>query len=256
MFANRFSSLGAAFLFSIVCAAQTSIPPASPAVGAASNDAAMAKLLALQNDFIQTIKANGFQPRLPAPTIVLDNPPSYGDYEDEKNVLHIAVWSALSPEQQARFTRLAGLRGGGNTGEEAFEDGVHHWVFIHELGHWWQACQHRTTENHYSVEYGANRIAAAYWRLKDPAFMERTEKKMTTVIGTLPQPVPADQSPEKYFNENYEKLGPTPAYIWFQYSMVLKVQVDVQVDVLCCFSPRLFAGREADNFQCWCCVPN
>ena len=36
------------------------------------------------------------------------------------------------------------------------------------------------------VEYGANRIAAAYWRLKDPGFMERTEKKMTTVIATMP----------------------------------------------------------------------
>ena len=52
----------------------------------------------------------------------------------------------------------------------------------------------------------------------------KTEKKMTAVIATMPQPVPTGQSPEKYFNENYEKLGPTPAYIWFQYSMVLKVQ--------------------------------
>lgn len=139
-------------------------------------------------------------------------------------MLHIAVWSALSPEQQARFTRLASLLGGGKTGEEAFDDGVHQWVFAHELGHWWQACQRKTGENHYSVEYGANRIAAAYWRLKDPAFMERTEKKMSTVIATMPQAVPAGQSLEKYFNENYEELGPAPAYIWFQYSMVLKAQ--------------------------------
>ncbi len=71
----------------------------------------------------------------------------------------------------------------------------------------------------------ANRIAAAYWRLKDPAFMDRTEKKMATAIPTLPQPtIPAGETQEQYFNENYEKLGPTPAYIWFQYSMVLKVQ--------------------------------
>ena len=224
MFANRLLSLGVVFLFATVSAAQTGAPAASPSANSSSNEAEMAKLVALQNDFIETIKADGFQVGLAAPTIILDNPPSYGNYEDEKNVLHIAVWTALLPEQQARFTRLAGLLGGGKTGEEAFEDGVHHWVFIHELSHWWQACQHKTSENHFSVEYGANRIAAAYWRLKAPAFMERTEKKMSTVMATMPQPVPTGQSPEKYFNDNYEKLGPTPAYIWFQYSMVLKVQ--------------------------------
>lgn len=224
MFANRLLSLGATFLLAAVSAGQNTAPAPSPAVNSASNEAELAKLVALQKDFIETIKADGFQPSLAPPTIVLDNPPSYGEYEDEKNVLHIAVWSALSPEQQARFTRLAGLLGSGKTGEEVFDDGVHRWVFVHELGHWWQACQRNTGENHYSVEYGANRIAAAYWRVKDPVFMERTEKKMTTVIATMPQPVPTGQSLENYFNENYEKLGPTPAYIWFQYSMVLKVQ--------------------------------
>lgn len=209
MFANRILSLSLVFLFANVSAAQTGAPAASPSANSSSNEAEMTKLVALQNEFIETIKAEGFQVGLAAPTIILDNPPSYGNYEDEKNVLHIAVWTALSPEQQARFTRLAGLLGGGKTGEEAFEDGVHHWVFIHELSHWWQACQHKTSENHYSVEYGANRIAAAYWRLKDPAFMERTEKKMKTVIAIMPQPVPAGESPEKYFHDNYEKLGPT-----------------------------------------------
>jgi hypothetical protein len=200
------------------------LPSASPAADS-RNELEMTKLVRLQNDFIETIKANGFKPTLVAPAIVLDNPPSYGNYEDEKNTLHIAVWTALSTEQQARFTRLAALLGGGESGEEAFEDGVHHWVFVHELSHWWQACQHATGGSHYSVEYGANRIAAAYWRAKDPAFMKRTEKKMDTVIATLPpQVIPAGQTQEQYFNQNYEKLGPTPAYIWFQYSMVLKVQ--------------------------------
>lgn len=183
----------------------------------------MAQLVALRDAFVNQIKAEGFQPSLPPPTIVLDNPPSYGNYENEKNLLHIAVWQALTPAQQARFSRLAAMLGQGQTGEQAFDDGVHHWVFVHELGHWWQACQHKIDESHYSVEYGANRIAAAYWRLKDPAFMDRTTKRMATVIATLPNPVPEDQPKEKYFDENYDKLGPTPAYIWFQYDMVLKV---------------------------------
>jgi hypothetical protein len=224
MFPDWIVLLISGFLFMSAAAAQTAPTDTPPGAAFSSNEAVMAQLVALQSDFIATIKADGFQPSLPVPRIVLDNPPSYGNYEDDKNLLHISVWSALSPEQQARFSRLASLLGEGKTGEQAFEDGVHHWVFVHELSHWWQACQHKTGENHYSVEYGANRIAAAYWRLKDPAFMERTEKKMTTVTATMPNPVPPDQPAERYFNDNYEKLGPTPAYIWFQYSMVLKVQ--------------------------------
>jgi hypothetical protein len=38
--------------------------------------------------------------------------------------------------------------------------------------------------------------------------------------------VPAGQTKEKFFNENYEQLAPTPAYRWFQYSMVLSVQAE------------------------------
>jgi hypothetical protein len=232
MFLGRFIFVVSAFLFVGVSPAQTIQTDTPPAGNSSSNQAVMAQLVVLQNDFIATIRADGFTPTLPAPTIVLDNPPSYGRYEDDKNLLHISVWSALSAEQQARFSRLASLLSEGKTGEQTFEDGVHHWVFIHELSHWWQACQHKTGENHYSVEYGANRISAAYWRLKDPKFMERTEKKMATVSAAMPNPLPPGQSEETYFSENYEKLGPTPAYIWFQYSMVLKVQRETPLPTL------------------------
>jgi len=186
----------------------------------------MGQLITLRDSFVNQVKAEGFQPSLPPPTVVLDNPPSYGNYEGDKNLLHIAAWAALTPEDQARFSRVAAMLGGGQTGEQTFEEGVHHWVFVHELGHWWQACQHKTGENHYSVEYGANRIAAAFWRLKDPTFMERTAKNMATVYAAMPNPIPEGQSPQAYFNDNYEKLGPTPAYRWYQYSMVLKVQAE------------------------------
>jgi hypothetical protein len=199
----------------------------STAVAEISPDEVLLRqLTTLRDAYVSQIKAEGFRPGLAPPTIVLDNPPSYGNYEDDKNLLHIAVWSALTPEQQSRFSRLATRLGKGQTGEEAFEDGVHHWVFVHELGHWWQACGHKSGANHYAVEYGANRIAAAYWRLKDPAFMQRTEEKMALLYPTMPSPMPEGQVKEAFFNDNYRKLGPTPAYIWFQYGMVLDVQAE------------------------------
>jgi hypothetical protein len=189
-----------------------------------SKEDVMIKLNALRDRFISTIKADGFRTRLPAPTIVLDNPPSYGNFEEDKNLLHIAVWAALTEQQQSRFEHVSKLIENGKSGEQTFEESVHHWVFVHELGHWWQACQHKISNNHYSVEYGANRLAAAYWRQTDPDLMRRTENRMATVIRTIQSPLPEGQIKETYFNDNYERLGPTPGYIWFQYTMVLSVQ--------------------------------
>src|ERR1700759_4698306 len=103
MIANRILSLTAAGLSAAVCLAQTTAPIASPPANSSSNEAKMAELVNLRNDFIQTVRARGFEPTLAPPIILLDNPPSYGNYEDEKNILHIAAWSALSPDQQARF---------------------------------------------------------------------------------------------------------------------------------------------------------
>ena len=210
------------FVTTPVCTPAQNLP--KPSASIASNTALMTQLVALRDSFVTQIEREGFQPSLPPPTIILDNPPSYGNYDDEKNILHIADWNALSADEQARFARLAARLGQGQTGEQAFEDSVHHWVFVHELGHWWQACEHKTTDTHYAEEYGANRIAAAYWRLNDPNFMYRTKNKMTTVIGSLPNPVPDGESKEKYFNENYEKLAGTPGYIWYQYDMVISVE--------------------------------
>lgn len=221
------------FLFAVLMGmAQTAAAPsAKPAADGPADEAVMAKLTALRDSFINQIKAEGFQPSLPPPKIVLDNPPAFGRYEDHDNTIHIAVWSALKPDQQARFERLAAAIGGQQTGEQQFDESIHHWVFIHELSHWWQGCQlvkqiGRYSEDLYSLEYGANRVAAAYWRLKDPALMERTERRMSGVQSVLTSPVPAGKDEKQYFNQNYATLAPTRDYIWYQYSMVLKAQAE------------------------------
>lgn len=219
------------FLFSSVwvcslpAGASNEIPPAAQPE-AVSNGDMMAQLNALRDVFIRAIKAEGFRSRCPVPTIVLDNPPSYGNFAEDKNLLHIAVWSALTEQQRDRFDRVSALLNNGKSGEQTFDESVHHWIFVHELGHWWQACQHKTGDNHYSVEYGANRIAAAFWRQTDPDLMRRTEDRMAKVLPTIPSGLPQGQTLEAYFNANYERLGPTPGYIWFQYTMVLDVQAE------------------------------
>jgi hypothetical protein len=63
-------------------------------------------------------------------------------------------------------------------------------------------------------------------QMKDPTFMQRTEKKMTVVSAMMASPVPEGESKEKYFNENYERLAPT------QYSMVLGAQAEKPLPTL------------------------
>lgn len=183
------------------------------------------RLTALRDAFIAQIRAEGFEPKIPPPTIIFDNPSSYGQYDNDQNSVHISTWSSLSEDQRARFFRLSKLLQG-RPPEQVFEDSVYHWVFIHELSHWWQASEGKLDAGHYSIEYGANRVAAAFWRLKDPEVMRATETRMATAFPTLPVPVLEGKTKEAYFNENYERLGPTPSYIWFQYSMVLEVQAE------------------------------
>jgi hypothetical protein len=214
----------AAFLFSIILPAI--VPAQSAATSQAvppSNAALMARLVTLRDSFVSQIKAEGFKPTLPAPEIVIDNPPSYGRYENDRNLLHISAWYNLQPDQEARFVRLADMLHNGESAQQLFEEGVHQWVFVHELSHWWQACQHKITDDHYAVEFGANRIAAAYWRAKDAAYMTRRTEHFTALVALFPNPVPADQPKEKFFNDNYAKLAGTPVYTWYQASMVVDV---------------------------------
>jgi hypothetical protein len=216
-----------AFLLIAIClppgamlAQKSKAPAPPPSTSPSSEKAVTAQLIALRDSFVSEIKAEGFQPSLPPPNIILDNPPSYGAYDDDTNVVHVALWEQLGPEQQAQF---ADLFGQGDDGGQAFAEIVQHWIFTHELGHWWQACQHRTGGSHYAQESGASRIAAAYWRVNDAAFMDKTAKKIALVRDNLRSMVPPDEQNEEFFNENYKKLGPTPAYIWFQCDMVSKV---------------------------------
>ena len=88
------------------------------------------------------------------------------------------------------------------------------------MGHWVQACKQASFErNPYGLKLGANRLAGAYWREKDPELLVHMRAIFDGVLQHAPNPVPEGQDVEPYFNANYEKLGPSPAYPWFQSRM-------------------------------------
>ena len=72
--------------------------------------------------------------------------------------------------------------------KKEFEDGVHHWVIVHELGHWFQACRGITekTAKPYAIEFGADRIAAAYWKEHDPSVIAHQRPVFTAILHDFP----------------------------------------------------------------------
>ena len=189
-------------------------------IHAQSTDTTFEKLITLRDNFINQIKALGFKPTLPAPKIVLDNPRSFGNYDSSENILHTTDWKTLPPEAQEVFMSLAARQGNGETAQDAFEKSTHQWIFIHELGHWWRACEHQKALP-YDEEMAANRIATAYWREQDSAFMNFQLGKFQNFIKRFPSPVPAGQSKRNFLNNNYDKLPGGPAYTWFQAEMIV-----------------------------------
>ena len=185
-------------------------------------DSIMAKQTALRNNFITKIKTLGYAPSLKAPEIILDNPRSFGNYDDEKNILHTCDWTTFPTEGKAVFDNFAINIGHGMTGKQFFDLAVYQWIFIHEMGHWWRACQHQTTDP-YENEKAANRIAAAYWLERAPAFYKLMLSVFNGVVDHSPSPVPAGQSKEKYLDDNYDKLPGGAAYSWYQSVMNVEI---------------------------------
>jgi hypothetical protein len=182
------------------------------------------QLTALRDSFVQQTQISGVACPIAPPQIALTDKSSFGSYESETNILQTPTWEQLSADERSVFIQMAGPSTGIEAAQAAFEQGIHHWVFVHEMGHWWQACTHANQHRMpYQVEYDADRIAAAYWRQTDPTLAAKFSTGFQHLVKTVPSPVPAGQTPDTYFDENYGKLTGTPGYTWFQAQMITTV---------------------------------
>ena len=187
---------------------------------AQSTDTSLTKLMSLRDSFVNQINSFGFKATIAPPKIVLDNPRSFGNYDSSENVLHTADWETLPPEAKQVFINLAKQMENGTTAKEVFENGAHKWIFIHELGHWWRACEHQRALP-YDEEMAANRIATAFWRERDSSLMNFQIELFQNFIKHFPSPVSKGQSKRDFFNRNYNKLPGGPTYTWFQSEMIV-----------------------------------
>lgn len=207
-------------LAATISGAQEVSSPESSGANAATVSDVEVRLSALLNAFVDETSASGIACAIKPPKILVQDVPSFGTYDPDKNTLTSPAWEQLTPEEKSIFYHGVGPNATEADARAEFEMGAHHWVFIHELGHWWETCRGMADRgDHYAFESEANRIAAAYWNEHDPAVITHQQHVFRTILQKWPNPVPNGQAVAAYFNENYEKLGPTPAYIWFQARM-------------------------------------
>ncbi len=198
--------------------------PMHPVTSTPAIAATLAEVTATRDAFVARIHSLGLSCPIAVPQIVVEDVPSYGQYNDESNTLRTSDWSVLNPEEKAFAFRIAPPGATEATARATFQDVTHRWIFIHEMGHWWQACQKLGTSAGrapYGIEYEADRIAMAYWNGVDPTLPAKMVTIAQSVIDHVPNPVPAGQAVAPYFNANYETLGPSPAYPWFQARMIV-----------------------------------
>ena len=198
-----------------------------PARAQESLDATMEALTTIRDSFVAKAKAAGLKCGVEPPKIVLTDIASFGNYDEDTNTVQNPAWTQLSDDERQVFFRLAGPGSDDLAAQRTFERGVHHWVFVHELGHWTQKCAGTLKSGgHYATEYGANRIAAAYWREENPSLMARLATSFQQMLDGRPSPVPAGQAVEDYFNAHYSELTKTPVYTWFEAKMVSDVNAE------------------------------
>jgi hypothetical protein len=197
------------------------------AAGAGTPDRVVKKrLTAVRNQFIRRILAEGYTPSLPAPSIILGPTEAFGNYDEKSNTVHMSTWASISSDDRDMFQRIARAHGGSETAEQAFERGTYRWVFVHELGHWWQQSRHQVRPNSWVEENGANRIAMAFWNEQDPRFMADLTAGFTHLRQAIPDPVPPGQSRQAYLDAHFVEIGPTSAYTWYQADMIVGLSAE------------------------------
>jgi hypothetical protein len=196
-------------------------PP--PAAAAGDSDAAvLAGLTQLRDAFIRRIGEEGYSP-CPAPRVELADPPSFAHYLPERNTVSVAAWSQLTGAEKQGFEEMARNMGGEASARTLFENGTNRWLFVHELGHWWQNCRHASRAQAYAAENGANRIALAFWREHDPRYAIGVVHGYRALLTAMPSPLPAGQAAPGYFDAHFATMTPGDTYTWFEAKMIAEL---------------------------------
>jgi hypothetical protein len=165
--------------------------------------------------FVSQCNAAGLETPF-VPEVVIENTPQLIFYDNK--VLTAPFWNDFTADQQALFVKWASDAEGDFTGEDFFKLNFNWFLVPHEMGHFVQGLQNSKL-NLWDAERNANCFAVAFWRMQNK--LERLDtiyRWSQQIWNTLPNPTPAGQDPETYFNNNYDTLGADPdAYGYYQF---------------------------------------
>ena len=65
--------------------------------------ATLSKATAVRDAFVARIHADGFSCPIPVPTILVEDVPSFGQYDDKTNIIRTSDWTFLNPQERAFF---------------------------------------------------------------------------------------------------------------------------------------------------------
>jgi hypothetical protein len=196
----------------------------SPLSQESERSATLARIISLRDNFVARVHASAPTCTIAAPKMEVRDVPSFGDYDDATNTISTTDWTLLPQERKAVFFQMGGPGADEAAVHTTFETTMHRWMLVHELAHWWQACNGKmnftTNRPPFQVGLEADRITLAYWRQADPQLPTVVAAVVQGMIEQMPSPVPSGASYEDYFNKNYKTLPPN-VHPWFAAHMIL-----------------------------------
>lgn len=161
-----------------------------------------------------------------APQAILNTQPYLIFYLSENNSVNLPLWSQVNPDLQLFFSKLT--HGDESEGKKIFGLFFNGFYIAHELGHAVQFSKEKKTINKYQGELFANTLAILFWReSSNKKQLEKCYNYVNNMLKVLPDPIPAGENEEDYFNKNYERLSKDPdKYGYFQFSQFKSIYED------------------------------
>lgn len=166
-----------------------------------------------------------------APKAVLNTQSSLVFFLPESNSINLPLWAQVNPALQSFFYSLTG--GDKRAGKKIFGLFFNGFYIARELGLAVQFNKEKKSNNRYQQALFASTLAILFWRESgNNKQLENCYNYVNSFLKILPDPVPAGENEEDYFNKNYQILAQAPdKYAYFQFSQFKRIYEDKSLPV-------------------------
>ncbi len=188
-----------------------------------------AKLIAASNEMAATFfskirQVDGAYAR--PPKAVLNTQTYLVFYQPDNITIEIPFWDEVSPTVKSSLSKAAGSNE--KDTKKIFGLFFNGFYIAQQLGNAVLFANEKGTGNKYRGDYFANTLAILFLResvyKKD---LDQCYAQVNALMKVLPDPVPAGEYAEDFYQKNYQKISEDPtAYLYFQCSQFKKIYED------------------------------